>query len=152
MEKATFAAGCFWGVEHTFRQLEGVTKTQVGYIGGSSDQPTYEQVCSGQTGHAEAVEIEYDADKITYTKLLGVFWGLHDPTTKDRQGPDVGSQYRSAIFPHNDTQKTQAEISKKTLDESGRFGDPIVTQIEPLATFWSAETYHQQYFEKMGRR
>ncbi|MGY8992109.1 MAG: peptide-methionine (S)-S-oxide reductase MsrA [Rhodospirillales bacterium] len=152
MEKATFAAGCFWGVEHTFRQLEGVTKTQVGYIGGSSDQPTYEQVCSGQTGHAEAVEIEYDANRITYTKLLGVFWGLHDPTTKDRQGPDVGSQYRSAIFPHNDTQKTQAEISKKTLDESGRFGDPIVTQIEPLATFWSAETYHQQYFEKMGRR
>lgn len=152
MEKATFAAGCFWGVEHTFRQLEGVTKTQVGYIGGSSDQPTYEQVCAGQTGHAEAVEIEYDADRINYTKLLGVFWGLHDPTTKDRQGPDVGSQYRSAIFPHNDTQKTQAEISKKTLDESGRFGDPIVTQIEPLATFWSAETYHQQYFEKMGRR
>ena len=152
MDKATFAAGCFWGVEHTFRQIEGVAKTQVGYIGGTVDHATYEQVCSGQTGHTEAVEIEYDPDKVTFTKLLGVFWGLHDPTTKDRQGPDVGSQYRSAIFPHSDSQKTQAIASKKALDESGRFGDPIVTQIKPAATFWSAETYHQQYFEKMGRR
>lgn len=152
MEKATFAAGCFWGVEHTFRKVEGVTKTQVGYIGGMADHPTYEQVCSGQTGHAEAVEIEYDPETVTYTKLLNIFWGLHDPTTKDRQGPDVGSQYRSAIFPHNDSQKTQAEASKKALGESGRFRDPVVTQIEPSATFWPAEGYHQQYFEKMGRR
>ena len=151
MEKATFAAGCFWGVEHTFRQIEGVSKTQVGYIGGTVDHPTYEQVCSKQTGHAEAVEIEYDPEKVTYTKLLGVFWGLHDPTTKDRQGPDVGSQYRSAVFPHTASQKTQAEAAKKALDESGQFRDPIVTQIEPSATFWPAETYHQQYFEKMGR-
>ena len=151
MEKATFAAGCFWGVEHTFRQIEGVSKTQVGYIGGTVDHPTYEQVCSKQTGHAEAVEIEYDPEKVTYTKLLGVFWGLHDPTTKDRQGPDVGSQYRSAVFPHTASQKTQAEAAKKALDESGQFRDPIVTQIELSATFWPAETYHQQYFEKMGR-
>lgn len=152
MEKATFAAGCFWGVEHTFRQIEGVTKTQVGYIGGTTDNPTYEEVCSKTTGHAEAVEIEYDPDQVTFTKLLSVFWGLHDPTTKDRQGPDVGTQYRSAIFPHNDAQKKQAEASLKALDESGRFRDPIVTQIEPTARFWPAETYHQQYFEKMGRR
>ena len=152
MEKATFAAGCFWGVEHTFHQVEGVTKTQVGYIGGNTDHPAYEQVCSGKTGHAEAVEIEYDPEIVTYTKLLGVFWGLHDPTTKDRQGPDVGSQYRSGIFPYNDSQKTQAAASKKALGESGRFHDPIVTEIEPTATFWPAEDYHQQYFEKMGRR
>ena len=151
MEKATFAAGCFWGVEHTFRQIDGVSKTQVGYIGGSSDHPTYEQVCSGQTGHAEAVEIEFDPEKVTYIKLLGIFWGLHDPTTKDRQGPDVGSQYRSAIFFHNAGQETQSAASKKALGESGRFRDPIVTEIVPATTFWSAEDYHQQYFEKMGR-
>ncbi|MEL0107555.1 MAG: peptide-methionine (S)-S-oxide reductase MsrA [Rhodospirillales bacterium] len=152
MEKATFAAGCFWGVEHTFRQVPGVTKTQVGYIGGTTDNPTYEEVCSKTTGHAEAVELEYDPDQVTYTKLLGIFWGLHDPTTKDRQGPDIGTQYRSAIFPHNDAQKKQAEVALKALDESGQFRDPIVTQIEPTARFWPAEEYHQQYFEKMGRR
>ncbi len=129
MEKATFAAGCFWGIEHTFRQLDGVLKTQVGYIGGTTDHPTYEEVCSKKSGHAEAVEIEYDPEKITYTKLLSVFWGLHDPTTKDRQGPDVGSQYRSAIFPHSDSQKIQAAASKKALGESWRFRDPIVTEI-----------------------
>ena len=135
MEKATFAAGCFWGVEHTFRQVDGVSKTQVGYIGGTVDHPTYEQVCSGTTGHAEAVEIEYDPEKVTYTKLLGVFWDLHDPTTKDRQGPDVGSQYRSGIYYQSPQQQTQAAASKKALGESGRFRDPIVTEIEPAATF-----------------
>lgn len=150
MAKATFAAGCFWGVEEAFRQTPGVLETTVGYTGGRLDHPTYEQVCSDRTGHAEAVEIQFDPTKISYSQLLEMFWRLHDPTTLNRQGPDVGTQYRSAVFYHDDQQRELAEDMKRRLDESGAFPRPIVTEITPASTFWPAEDYHQQYVHKRG--
>lgn len=150
MAKATFAAGCFWGVEAAFQQLEGVKATAVGYTGGALENPTYEQVCSGNTGHAEAVEIEYDPERITYNELLNVFWKIHDPTTLNRQGADVGTQYRSAIFYHDSEQKMLAETSKIQWDESGTFKHPIITEITPASEFFRAEEYHQRYLEKRG--
>lgn len=151
MAKATFAAGCFWGVEATFRQLPGVIATAVGYIGGKTDNPTYEQVCTDRTGHAEAVEVEFDPAQVSYEQLLALFWQLHDPTQLNRQGPDHGSQYRSAIFTHSPEQQAAAEASKQELDKSGKFRRPIVTLIEPASTFYRAEEYHQQYLEKRGQ-
>ena len=150
MAKATFAAGCFWGVEATFRQLEGVTSTRVGYSGGHFDKPTYKDVCTDRTGHAEAVEVDFDPTKISYDKLLEVFWDNHDPTQLNRQGPDWGTQYRSAIFFHSPEQETAAKASKDTLEKSRRYSKPIVTQIVPATTFYEAEDYHQQYLEKRG--
>ncbi|HMH05977.1 MAG TPA: peptide-methionine (S)-S-oxide reductase MsrA [Terriglobales bacterium] len=150
MAKATFAAGCFWGVEATFRQLPGVTATRVGYTGGEFPHPSYKDVCSDRTGHAEAVEVEYDPAKLSYGKLLEVFWENHDPTQLNRQGPDTGSQYRSAIFFHDAEQETEARASKQQLGQSGAFKKPIVTQIVPAVTFHPAEDYHQQYLEKRG--
>ncbi len=150
MAKATFAAGCFWGVEATFRQLPGVLSTRVGYLGGSLENPTYKDVCSDTTGHAEAVEVEYDPAKISYDRLLEVFWENHDPTQLNRQGPDFGKQYRSAIFFHDADQETAAKASKEELAKSRRFSKPIVTQIVPAVTFYEAEDYHQQYLEKRG--
>ena len=150
MEKATFAAGCFWGVEATFRQLPGVKSTAVGYIGGTTANPTYEQVCTDRTGHAEAVEVEFDPAVISYDKLLDVFWANHDPTQLNRQGPDYGSQYRSAIFYHSAEQQKAAEASQERQAASGKFKRPIVTQIVPAETFYRAEDYHQQYLEKRG--
>ncbi len=150
MAKATFAAGCFWGVEATFRQLPGVIATRVGYIGGNSADPTYKEVCTDQTGHAEAVEIEYDPAKLSYDKLLEVFWENHDPTQLNRQGPDFGTQYRSAIFFHDAEQEAAAKTSKQNLEKSHRFSKPIVTQIVPAVKFYEAEDYHQQYLEKRG--
>jgi peptide-methionine (S)-S-oxide reductase len=150
MEKATFAAGCFWGVEASFRKVEGIVSTRVGYTGGITENPTYEDVCSHRTGHAEAVEVTYDPDKLTYDQLLDVFWRTHDPTQKHRQGPDVGSQYRSAIFYHSDAQKSAALASKERLTQSGKHRKPVVTEIAPASTFWQAEEYHQQYMEKHG--
>jgi peptide-methionine (S)-S-oxide reductase len=150
MEKATFGAGCFWGVEVAFRNVAGVTDVAVGYAGGSVDHPTYEQVCSDRTGHAEVVEVTFDPAKVSYTELLDVFWASHDPTQLNRQGPDVGSQYRSAIFVHDDAQREAAEKSKAAEDASGRHRRPIVTTIEDAPTFWRAEEYHQQYLPKRG--
>ncbi len=150
MEKAMFGAGCFWGVEAAFRQVEGVTETAVGYAGGTVDNPTYEQVCSDKTGHAEVVEVTYDPSRVSYSDLLKIFWENHDPTQVNRQGPDVGTQYRSVIFYHSPEQKRLAEESKHTLDESGKLRRPIATSIEPAPTFWRAEEYHQQYLEKRG--
>jgi peptide-methionine (S)-S-oxide reductase len=143
MAKATFAAGCFWGVEANFRQIDGVSSTRVGYTGGELKNPTYKDVCSDRTGHAEAVEVEYDPTKVKYDDLLQVFW-------ENRQGPDFGSQYRSAIFYHSPEQEQAARASKERLEKSGRFSRPIVTQIVPVATFYEAEDYHQQYLEKRG--
>lgn len=145
MEKATFAAGCFWGVEAKFRKLDGVISTQVGYTGGHKESPIYEEVCSDLTGHAEAVEITFEPEKISYKQLLGVFWSIHNPTTSDRQGVDVGSQYRSVIFFHNEKQEKLALESKEELEKSGKFDAPIVTEILPAAKFWRAEEYHQKY-------
>lgn len=150
MEKATFAAGCFWGVEAAFRQVPGVLETAVGYTGGSLPDPTYEDVCTDGTGHAEAVEVEFDPARVTYERLLDVFWENHDPTQKNRQGPDVGTQYRSGIFFHSPEQKAAAEASKASLEASGRFKRPIATEITPASTFWRAEQYHQRYLEKRG--
>lgn len=150
-QKATFGAGCFWGVEETFRQLKGVTSTAVGYAGGSKDNPTYEDVCSDRTGHAEVVEVEFDPAVVGYEKLLDIFWSNHNPTTPNRQGPDVGTQYRSVIFYHSPEQQAAAEMSKANLEKSGRFPRPIVTQIEPAPKFWRAEEYHQQYLHKRGQ-
>ena len=150
MQKATFAAGCFWGVEATFRQLPGVVSTRVGYTGGHSENPTYQQVCTDRTGHAEAVEVEFDPAKIRYTDLLKVFWENHDPTQVNRQGPDWGTQYRTAIFFHSPEQQAEAEASKQSLDSSHRYSKPIATQIVPAGTFYPAEDYHQQYLEKRG--
>ena len=152
-EKATFAAGCFWGVESTFRRVRGVMSTRVGYTGGRTLDPTYEDVCTDSTGHAEAVEVVYDPSAVSYGQLLEVFWNSHDPTTPNRQGPDIGSQYRSAIFYHDGAQRTAAVASKERLEESGRFGkNRVVTEIVPATVFYQAEDYHQQYLEKTGRR
>jgi len=152
MQKATFAAGCFWGVEATFRKVDGVVETTVGYTGGETADPSYEEVCGGRTGHAEAVELAFDPSRVSYDELLDMFWALHDPTTKDRQGPDVGSQYRSAIFFHDAEQEAAATASKARLAQSGRFRKPIVTEIAPAGPFYRAEDYHQQYVEKSMRR
>ena len=150
MAKATFAAGCFWGVEATFRALPGVTSTRVGYTGGNLANPTYKDVCTDRTGHAEAVEVEFDQTKISYEKLLDVFWENHDPTQLNRQGPDWGTQYRSAIFYHSPEQESAAKASKQELEKAHRYTKPIVTQIVPATTFYEAEDYHQQYLEKRG--
>jgi peptide-methionine (S)-S-oxide reductase len=149
-EKATFAAGCFWGVEAVFRKVQGVDFTQVGYTGGDKENPTYKEVCMGDTGHAEAVELLFNPSIVPYKKLLELFWEMHDPTTPDRQGPDVGNQYRSAIFYHSEEQKNKALDVKKELEQAGRFRNPIVTQIVEAGPFYRAEEYHQQYFEKTG--
>jgi peptide-methionine (S)-S-oxide reductase len=150
MATATFGAGCFWGVEAAFRQVPGVLSTAVGYAGGSLAKPTYEQVCSGRTGHAEVVQVEYDPDKVSYQQLLDVFWSNHDPTQLNRQGPDIGTQYRSVIFVHDAEQRQIAGASKAELDNSARFRRPIVTEILPFSAFYRAEEYHQQYLEKRG--
>jgi peptide-methionine (S)-S-oxide reductase len=150
LAKATFGAGCFWGVEVAFRQVPGVVSTQVGYLGGTLPSPTYQDVCSGRTGHAEVVEITYDPARVGYDDLLNVFWANHDPTTLNRQGPDRGTQYRSAIFFHDELQKAAAEASKERLGASGRYPRPIVTEITPASTFYRAEEYHQRYLEKHG--
>jgi peptide methionine sulfoxide reductase msrA/msrB len=149
-EVATFAAGCFWGVEAGFRNVEGVLATTVGYTGGTLENPTYYDVCTDRTGHAEAVRVEYDPSQVSYEELLDVFWDAHDPTTLNRQGPDFGTQYRSAIFYHTPEQQAAALASKQELDGSGRYSNPIVTEMAPAATFWPAEEYHQQYLEKRG--
>lgn len=147
-ETATFAAGCFWGVESAFRNTPGVVSTAVGYTGGNVDEPTYKQVCSDSTGHAEAVEVVYDPDEVSYEQLLDVFWNEHDPTQLNRQGPDFGSQYRSAVFTHSPEQELAARES--LARRQAQVPLPIVTRIEPAATFWPAEDYHQQYYEKRG--
>jgi peptide-methionine (S)-S-oxide reductase len=150
MEKATFGAGCFWGVEAAFREVKGVKATAVGYSGGDVPNPTYQQVCTDATGHAEVVEVEFDPAEVRYDDLLKVFWSSHDPTQVNRQGPDVGAQYRSVIFFHSPEQAAAARESKAQLETSGRFRRPIATSIEPAREFWRAEEYHQQYFEKRG--
>jgi peptide-methionine (S)-S-oxide reductase len=152
MEKATFAAGCFWGVEALFRETKGVIDTKVGYTGGWEKDPSYERVCSGSTGHAEAVEIIFDADKINYTTLLQLFYDNHTPTTLNKQGPDIGTQYRSAIFFHTAEQQALALDFKEALSNSKKYSTPIVTQIVPAETFYPAEEYHQRYLEKQGLR
>jgi peptide-methionine (S)-S-oxide reductase len=149
-ETATFAAGCFWGVEARFRETPGVLETEVGYTGGSIDEPDYKTVCSGATGHAEAVRVVYDPDRISYAELLELFFSIHNPTTRNRQGPDIGSQYRSAIFYTGPEQRQQAEERIRELDASGRWPAPVVTTIEAQTAFWRAEEYHQQYIEKNG--
>ncbi len=149
-KKTTFGAGCFWGIEAAFKKLKGVISATSGYMGGHKENPTYEDVCTGKTGHAEAVEVVYDPQKITYQKLLEVFWKIHDPTTLNRQGPDIGSQYRSAIFYHDEEQGNIANESKKKLEESKTFKSKIVTKITPAALFYKAEEYHQNYYEKHG--
>jgi peptide-methionine (S)-S-oxide reductase len=150
MAKATFAAGCFWGVEATFRRVPGVISTRVGYTGGDFKNPSYKDVCTDRTGHAEAVEVEYDPGKVSYESLLQIFWENHDPTQLNRQGPDFGTQYRSVIFYHSPEQEQAARASKETLENSRRFSRPIVTQIVPAVSFYQAEDYHQQYLEKRG--
>ena len=147
-EIATFAAGCFWGVEHAFSKVKGVVNTTVGYTGGHFRNPTYDAVCSDETGHAEAVQVEYDPSIVSYEKLLDVFWNSHDPTQWHRQGPDIGSQYRSAVFYHNEEQKKAAIASKEKLEKSGKYKKPIVTEIMPASTFYKAEEYHQKYWLK----
>ncbi len=150
MATATFGAGCFWGVEAAFRRLDGVTNTAVGYMGGTLENPTYQDVCTDRTGHAEVVQVEYDPDLVGYEALLKLFWENHDPTTPNRQGPDVGTQYRSVIFTHDAEQQAAAERSRDAEERSGRHRRPIVTQILPAGPFWMAEDYHQQYLEKRG--
>ena len=148
--KATFAAGCFWCVEPSFSKIKGVTSTMVGFTGGRLENPTYEDVCTGQTGHAEAIQVEYDPSAVSYDELLEVFWGNHDPTTLNRQGPDVGEQYRSAIFFHSTEQEAAARASKEKLQNSGMYEKNIVTQIVPASQFYKAEEYHQKYYAKCG--
>jgi len=150
LEKATFGAGCFWGVEDAFAHVEGVRSTAVGYSGGTTENPTYRDVCSHRTGHAEVVQLEFDPSVVSYDDLLSIFWDIHDPTTLNRQGPDVGSNYRSAIFFHTPEQQAAAAASKERVGASGRFRRPIVTEITPASTFYRAEEYHQRYFEKHG--
>jgi len=152
MAKATFAEGCFWGVEDTFRQVKGVTDVTVGYTGGQTENPTYKEVCTDRTGHAEAVEVDFDPKQVSYRELLAVFFQSHDPTQMNRQGPDYGTQYRSAIFFHDAEQETEAREAKAALGKSGIFKRPIVTQIVPATDFYRAEEYHQRYFEKNGIR
>lgn len=152
MAKATFAAGCFWGVEETFRNIPGVISTKVGYTGGTSKNPTYKEVCTGRTGHAEAIDIDFDPDKVSYLQLLSVFFQNHNPTTLNRQGPDVGTQYRSAIFYHGPEQETEAKDAIAELEKERVFPKPIVTQVVPAAEFFPAEEYHQKYLEKQGLR
>lgn len=151
MAKATFAAGCFWHPQHVFDQVEGVTATWVGYMGGGKPKPTYEEVCTGATGHAEVVHMEFDPDKVSYERLLDMLWEIHDPTQRDRQGPDIGTQYRSAIFFHDATQEAAARASKDALAASGKHGRDIATEIAPAGTFWEGEDYHQKYFKRMKR-
>jgi peptide-methionine (S)-S-oxide reductase len=148
--KATFGAGCFWGVEMSFRRLDGVTDTAVGYAGGHTEDPSYQDICSHGTGHAEVVEIDYDPSRISYAEILDAFFELHDPTQLNRQGPDIGDQYRSVIFFHTPEQQQAAEQMKKDLDNTNRLGRPIATVIEPAPAFWRAEEYHQRYIEKRG--
>jgi peptide-methionine (S)-S-oxide reductase len=148
METATFGAGCFWGVEAAFRQVPGVKEVTVGYSGGTTESPTYREVCSGRTGHAEVVQVEFDPDHVSYERLLDVLWDVHDPTQLNRQGPDVGSQYRSAVFVHSPEQETTARASRDRAQ--ARLPRPVVTEITPASTFWPAEEYHQRYFEKHG--
>jgi peptide-methionine (S)-S-oxide reductase len=150
MDTATFGAGCFWGVEEAFRQIPGVTDTAVGYMGGQTERPTYEQVCTDRTGHAEVVQVQYDPAQVSYETLLQVFFANHDPTTMNRQGPDIGTQYRSAVFYQSLEQQALAQAAKEKLQASGRFARPIVTEITPAGTFWQAEEYHQQYLAKRG--
>ena len=152
MAKATFAAGCFWGVEEAFRQIKGVASTTVGYTGGTWKNPTYQDVCNGHTGHAEAVEVEFDPAVVSYEQLLSVFWQSHDPTTLNRQGPDLGTQYRSAIYFHDSAQEVSARGSKAVLEKMKVFKRPIVTEIAPATDFYRAEDYHQQYLEKRGAK
>jgi peptide-methionine (S)-S-oxide reductase len=149
-ELATFAAGCFWGVEETFRTTPGVIDTKVGYMGGTVKDPTYQDVCTDETGHAEVVQVTFDPEKISYEQLLEIFWNCHNPTTKNVQGPDVGSQYRSAIFTHSSEQETKAMNSISALNRAKKFARPIVTEVMPAATFYPAEDYHQQYLIKRG--
>lgn len=148
--KATFGAGCYWGVEEAFRKVEGVMSTRVGYTGGNFENPSYEDVCSEKTGHAEAVEVEYDPAIISYAELLELFWKIHDPTSLNRQGPDIGAQYRSVIFFHDFKQETEARASKEKLERSGAFKRAVVTEILPASRFYQAEEYHQRYLEKRG--
>jgi peptide-methionine (S)-S-oxide reductase len=150
MEKATFGAGCFWGVEESFRQLPGVAETEVGYLGGHTNDPSYKDVCTDETGHAEVVQVTYDPATIRYEQLLDAFWSAHDPTTLNRQGPDVGTQYRSAIFFHSPEQERVARASKEKVQASGKFRRPVVTEITPASTFYRAEEYHQKYLAKRG--
>jgi len=150
-EKAMFGAGCFWGVETTFRNVKGGSDAAVGYAGGTTENPTDEDVCSARTGHAEVVEVEFDPAVVSYRQLLDVFWANHNPTTLNRQGPDVGTQYRSVIFYYSPEQRAEAEASRAELENSGRFRQPIVTQIEPAPAFYRAEEYHQRYLEKRGQ-
>ncbi len=151
MEKATFGVGCFWGPEETFRKVGGVAATSVGYMGGSLENPTYEEVCTGRTGHAEVVQVEFDPSRISYEDLLEVFWACHDPTALNRQGPDVGTQYRSALFFHSPEQEATARASKEKLERSGRYRGEIVTAITPASAYYLAEDYHQRYVEKRRR-
>ena len=150
LQMATFAAGCFWGVEEVFTKTKGVKSTRVGYIGGNLPNPTYEDVCTDRTGHAEALQVKYDPKEISYEELLDLFWSIHNPTTKNRQGPDIGSQYRSTIFYHTPEQERIAKKSKQELDDSNKFQNKIVTEIEPASTFYPAEDYHQKYYQKIG--
>jgi peptide-methionine (S)-S-oxide reductase len=147
---AVFGAGCFWGVESAFRAIEGVVDVAVGYAGGNVPKPSYRMVCTGKTGHAEVVQVEYDPARVSFEQLLDVFWQIHDPTTLNRQGPDVGTQYRSVIFYSDEQERKAAEESKRRLDESGKLRRPVVTQIVPAAEFYRAEEYHQRYYERMG--
>ena len=149
-ELATFGAGCFWGVEEEFRKLYGVISTKVGYLGGIKDNPSYEEICSDETGHAEVVEVTFDREKINYEQLLNLFWNIHNPTQLNRQGVDIGTQYRSAIFYHSEEQKEIAVLSKNKLEKINKYSRPIVTEISQVKTFWEAEDYHQQYLTKRG--